>query len=162
MTEQSLYERLGGVNAIAMVVNRFSDKIVENPKLNVNPQLREWNGKGWLPGLKFMRTLWLCAVTGGPFQYTGEELHEAHKDLRITSESSTRWERRSPTRLTTSMCGSAKSRKSWPPSSHIRPRWLARNCSGPAPGLRSAQATVKKGGKPTRALSTATGFAKGC
>ena len=39
-----------------------------------------------LPGLKFMRTLWLCAVAGGPFQYTGEELHEAHKDLRITSE----------------------------------------------------------------------------
>jgi len=86
MTEQSLYERLGGVNAIAMVVDRFSDKIVENPKLNVNPQLREWNGKGLLPGLKFMRTLWLCAVAGGPFQYTGKELHEAHKDLRITSE----------------------------------------------------------------------------
>jgi len=86
MTEQSLYERLGGVNAIAMVVDRFSDKIVENPKLNVNPQLRKWNGKGLLPGLKFMRTLWLCAVAGGPFQYTGKELHEAHKDLRITSE----------------------------------------------------------------------------
>ena len=86
MTEQSLYERLGGVNAIAMVVDRFSDKIVENPKLNVNPQLREWNGKGLLPGLKFMRTLWLCAVAGGPFQYTGKELHKAHKDLRITSE----------------------------------------------------------------------------
>jgi hemoglobin len=86
MTEQSLYERLGGVNAIAMVVDRFSDKIVENPKLNVNPQLREWNGKGLLPGLKFMRTLWLCAVAGGPFHYTGKELHEAHKDLRITSE----------------------------------------------------------------------------
>jgi truncated hemoglobin YjbI len=44
VTEQSLYERLGGVNAIAMVVDRFSDKIVENPKLNVNPQLREWKG----------------------------------------------------------------------------------------------------------------------
>ena len=42
MTEQSLYERLGGVNAIAMVVDRFSDRIIENPKLNVNPQLREW------------------------------------------------------------------------------------------------------------------------
>lgn len=29
MPGQSLYERLGGVNAIAMVVDRFSDKIVE-------------------------------------------------------------------------------------------------------------------------------------
>jgi truncated hemoglobin YjbI len=39
MTGQRLYERLGGVNAVAVVVDRFSDKIVENPKLNVNPQL---------------------------------------------------------------------------------------------------------------------------
>jgi hemoglobin len=86
MTEQSLYERLGGANAIAMVVDRFSDEIVKNPKLNVNPQLKEWNESGQLPGLKFMRTLWLCAAAGGPFQYTGKELGEAHKDLHITSE----------------------------------------------------------------------------
>jgi len=30
MPEQSLYERLGGVNPIAMVVDRFSDEIVKN------------------------------------------------------------------------------------------------------------------------------------
>src|SRR5436309_242016 len=75
MTEQSLYERIGGVNAIAMVVNRFSDEVVKNPKLNVNPALKEWNQSGKLPGLKFMRTLWLCQVAGGPFQYTGKDLH---------------------------------------------------------------------------------------
>ena len=86
MTEQSLYERLGGVNAIAMVVDRFSDAIVNNPKLNVNPALKEWNTTGRLPGLKFMRTLWVCAVTGGPFHYTGRELGEAHKDLHITAD----------------------------------------------------------------------------
>ena len=80
MPEQSLYERLGGVNAIAMVVDRFSDKIVENPKLNVNPNLKEWNTKGQLEGLKFMRTLWICQAAGGPFQYTGKDMHEAHKD----------------------------------------------------------------------------------
>jgi hemoglobin len=71
MTEQRLLRTARGVNAIAMVVDRFSDKLVENPKLNVNPQLREWNGKGLLPGLKFMRTLWLCAVAGGPFPLHG-------------------------------------------------------------------------------------------
>ena len=86
MAEQSLYERIGGVNAIAMVVDRFSDEIVKNPKLNVNPALREWNESGQLPGLKFMRTLWLCQQAGGPFQYTGRELGEAHKDLHITSD----------------------------------------------------------------------------
>ena len=86
MTQQSLYERLGGVNAIAMVVDRFSDEIVTNPKLNANPALREWNETGRLPGLKFMRTLWVCQATGGPFRYTGKDMHEAHAHLHITSE----------------------------------------------------------------------------
>jgi len=86
MTEQSLYERIGGVNAIAVVVDRFSNEIVKNPKLNINPALKEWNETGKLPGLKFMRTLWICAVAGGPFQYTGKDLGEAHEDLHITSE----------------------------------------------------------------------------
>jgi hemoglobin len=84
--QQSLYERLGGVNAIAMVVDRFSDAIVRNPKLQRNPALTEWNESGQLAGLKFMRSLWLCQEAGGPFQYTGKELGEAHKDLHITSD----------------------------------------------------------------------------
>ena len=86
MPERTLYERLGGVDAIALVVDRFSDQIVTNPKLNVNPALKEWNKKGNLPSLKFLRTLWICAATGAPFCYTGRELGEAHKDLHITSE----------------------------------------------------------------------------
>ncbi|MDP9299294.1 MAG: group 1 truncated hemoglobin [Actinomycetota bacterium] len=86
MTEHSLYDRLGGVNAISMVVDRFSDEIVKNPKLKVNPALKLWNEEGKLPGLKFMRTLWLCEVTGGPFTYTGKPMGEAHEDLQITSE----------------------------------------------------------------------------
>jgi hypothetical protein len=40
-----------------MVVDRFSDTIIENPKLNENAALVEWNKKGELPGVKFMRTL---------------------------------------------------------------------------------------------------------
>jgi hemoglobin len=86
MTERTLYERLGGVDAIALVVDRFSDQIVTNPKLNVNPALKEYNEKGNLPRLKFMRTLWICAATGGPFSYTGRELDEAHNYLHISSE----------------------------------------------------------------------------
>jgi hypothetical protein len=60
-----------------MVVDRFSDAIIENPKLQENPALREWNESGQLAGLKFMRTLWLCHEAGAPFQYTGKELGEA-------------------------------------------------------------------------------------
>ncbi len=85
-TEPTLYERIGGFNAIALVVDRFSDAIVVNPTINQNPALREYNESGPLPGLKFMRTLWVCAAAGGPFQYTGKDMHNAHAHLHVTSE----------------------------------------------------------------------------
>ena len=96
MTEKSLYERLGGVFAIAAVVDHFSDAVVQNAtvgKTSKNQALREWHTKslGRLPGLKFMRTLWVCAAAGGPFPYTPTRagqtklgLEEAHRDLRIS------------------------------------------------------------------------------
>jgi hemoglobin len=90
MTEQSLYERLGGVYAIAAVVDRFSDRLLKNPKIvDANPQLKEWHTEKYktrLPGLKFNRTLWVCAVSGGPYEYTAKSLHDAHVDLHITAE----------------------------------------------------------------------------
>jgi hemoglobin len=94
--EKSLYERLGGVFAIAAVVDQFSDAVVKNPivgRKSKNPQLREWHTKslGRLPGLKFMRTLWVCDVSGGPFKFTATRpgatpvgLEEAHRNLRIS------------------------------------------------------------------------------
>jgi hemoglobin len=96
--EKSLYERLGGVFAIAAVVDHFSDAVVKNPIVgqgSKNPQLREWHTRSLerLPGLKFMRTLWVCAVSGGPFQFMATKpgatplgLEEAHRELRISSE----------------------------------------------------------------------------
>lgn len=98
MQEATLYDRLGGVFAIAAVVDHFSDAIIKNAmvgELSQNPQLREWSTRdiGRLPGLKFMRTLWVCAVAGGPFEYSptvpGHDLlglEEAHRRLRITPE----------------------------------------------------------------------------
>ena len=95
MTESSLYDRLGGVFAIAAVVDHFSDALIQNPVVgqqSQNPALREWHTSnlGRLPGLKFMRTLWLCNVAGGPFQYTATRpgstalgLEEAHRALQI-------------------------------------------------------------------------------
>jgi hemoglobin len=96
MQEKSLYDRLGGVFAIAAVVDKFSDAIIPNPvagRDSENPQLREWHREkvdDRLAGLKFMRTLWLCEVSGGPFQFrpthpgrTHLGLEEAHRDLQI-------------------------------------------------------------------------------
>ena len=88
--EKSLYERLGGVYAIAAVVDRFSDQLLQNPKIvNANAELKEWHTEKYktrLAGLKFNRTLWVCAVSGGPYEYTAEPLREAHFDLHIPPE----------------------------------------------------------------------------
>jgi hemoglobin len=95
MAEESLYDRLGGAFAIAAVIDRFSDAVVANPitgKESPDTELREWSNDdlGRLPGLKFMRTLWVCELTGGPQKYgatvpgsTHFGLEEAHRRLKI-------------------------------------------------------------------------------
>ena len=77
-------------------MDHFIDAVVKNPivgQKSKNPQLREWHTKslGKLPGLKFMRTLWVCNVSGGPFQFAATKpgttplgLGEADRDLRIS------------------------------------------------------------------------------
>lgn len=96
MSEPSLYERLGGVFAIAAVVDHFSDALIHNPivgQQSENPALREWhtNNLVRLPGLKFMRTLWVCNVAGGPLHFEATKpgstqlgLEEAHRQFRIS------------------------------------------------------------------------------
>src|SRR4029450_1397498 len=81
---------------IAAVVDHFSDAVVKNPVVgqkSKNPQLREWHTKSLerLPGLKFMRTLWVCDVSGGPLKFAATKpgatplgLEEAHRNLRIS------------------------------------------------------------------------------
>jgi hemoglobin len=98
MEEPALYERLGGVFAIAAVVDHFSDAIVKNPKVgqeSKNPELRDWhtNHLDRLPGLKFMRTLWVCNVAGGPLEFAATKpgstplgLEEAHREFQITPD----------------------------------------------------------------------------
>jgi hemoglobin len=89
MSEASLYERLGGVYAIAAVVDYFSDQLVEKETIHSNLQIRDWNttkADQRLSGLKFLRTLWVCAISGGPFEYTGKPLDDAHMQFRISSQ----------------------------------------------------------------------------
>ena len=98
MAEPSLYERLGGVFAIAAVVDHFSDAVVANPavgKGSKTRQLNDWsnNEPDRLPGLKWMRTLWVCNVSGGPYEYIATKsgstplgLEEAHRELQISPE----------------------------------------------------------------------------
>jgi len=95
-SDKSLYDRVGGIFAIAAVMNTFSDAIIQDPvagQHSKNPALRDWHTKSLdrLAGLKFMRTLWVANISGGPFQYTptvpGSDnlgLENAHKTLKIS------------------------------------------------------------------------------
>ena len=98
LNRTKLRQRLGGVFAIAAAVGHFSGAVVENPIVgqgSKNPELRERHTEQLerLPGLKFMRTLWVCNVAGGPFTFGATKpgstplgLEAAHRNLHITSE----------------------------------------------------------------------------
>ena len=86
--DPGLFTRLGGFFGIAAVVNNFSDAILINPVLNANPALNQWNetqAATRLPGLKFLRTMWIASMVGGPIKYTGQPLEQAHDRFNMTA-----------------------------------------------------------------------------
>jgi hemoglobin len=82
--QKSLYERLGGVYAISAVVDDFIERLLVNDTLNANPAIREARQRVPKQGLKFHVTTQVCQVTGGPCQYTGRDMREAHAHLHIS------------------------------------------------------------------------------
>ena len=82
---QSLYERLGGVYAIATVVDDFVDRVMGDPRLNANPRVDEAHHKVPPPGFKYLVTEMVCWATGGPQKYTGRSMADSHRELGITA-----------------------------------------------------------------------------
>ena len=82
----TLYERLGGVYAIATVVDDFVDRIMNDPRLNANPKVNEAHHKVPPAGFKYLVTEQVCEATGGPQRYTGRSMRNAHADLNITEQ----------------------------------------------------------------------------
>ena len=135
MTEASLYERLGGAFAIAAVIDHFSDAVVRNPiagQGSEDPELDEWsrNDLGRLPGLKFMRTLWVCDIAGGPQVYAatkpGKTTSAWKKPIgrwRSLPTSSTRSPLSLRDRSTTSTFRSGKRVRFWLHSPRTKARW---------------------------------------
>ena len=80
----SLYDRLGGVYAIATVVDDFIDRVMSNPTLNANPKVDEAHHKVTPPGFKYLVTEMVCWATGGPQKYTGKNMRDSHAHLDIT------------------------------------------------------------------------------
>src|SRR5262249_20834934 len=82
----SLYERLGGVYAIAAVVDDFIDRVMDDPRLNANPKVNEAHHRVSRAGFKYLVTEQVCAAAGGPQRYTGRTMSESHAHLEITPD----------------------------------------------------------------------------
>jgi hemoglobin len=82
--DSSLYARLGGVYAIATVVDDFLERVLADSVLNANPRINAARQAVPRAGLKYRVTELVCQVTGGPCKYTGRSMKDAHAHLAIT------------------------------------------------------------------------------
>jgi hemoglobin len=80
----SLYERLGGLAPISVVVSDFIDALLPDATLNANPAIAAARKRVPGPYLKYHVTAMVCQATGGPCQYHGRGMKEAHVHLNIT------------------------------------------------------------------------------
>ena len=81
MSQKSLYERLGGYDAIFAVTNNLLDRMEKDEQLG-----RFWQHRG-ADGVKRERQLivdFLCASSGGPLYYKGRDMKLSHQGMRIS------------------------------------------------------------------------------
>jgi hemoglobin len=83
-TPPTLYERLGGVYNIAVVVDDLVDRVMTDPRLNANPAVDEAHHKVPPAGFKYLVTEMVCWASGGPQKYTGRSMADSHRHLNIT------------------------------------------------------------------------------
>lgn len=84
LSQPTLYERLGGVYSIAVVVDDLVDRVMADPRLNANPAVDEAHHKVPPAGFKYLVTEMVCWASGGPQKYTGRSMADSHRHLNIT------------------------------------------------------------------------------
>ena len=82
----SLYDRLGGLYNIAVVVDDFIDRVMGDPRLNANPRVDEAHHRVSPQGFKYYVTEMLCWAAGGPQTYSGRTMGDSHRHLMITDK----------------------------------------------------------------------------
>ena len=75
----ALYERLGGKDAIAAVVDDFVARCEKDGRINGK------FAKTDIPRLKKMLIDQVCEATGGPCTYAGRDMKETHAGMGVTS-----------------------------------------------------------------------------
>jgi hemoglobin len=88
--QPSLYDRLGGLAPISVVVSDFIDALVPDSVLNANPAIDAARKRVPAAYLKYHVTALVCQTTGGPCQYYGRAMKESHAHLNITGKE---WDR---------------------------------------------------------------------
>jgi hemoglobin len=81
MSKKTLYERLGGYDAIASVANDLL------PRMQADAQLARFYQHRGEDGLRRSRQLlidFLCSRAGGPLYYTGRDMKITHKGMKIS------------------------------------------------------------------------------
>lgn len=71
----SLFEQLGGAEAMRAAVDLFYEKVLADPKINHFFEGRDMSKQ------RAMQTAFLSTVFGGPANYTGQTLRQAHAGL---------------------------------------------------------------------------------
>jgi len=82
----SLYDRLGGVYNVAVVIDDLIDQVMDDPRLNANPRVDEAHHRVSRAGFKYYVTEMLCGAAGGPQVYTGRSMGDSHRHLLITED----------------------------------------------------------------------------
>lgn len=80
----SLYDRLGGLSPISVIVSDFVDIIVNDVVLNANPSVGSARKQVPAPYLKYHVTAMVCQSSGGPCVYHGRDIKASHAHLGIT------------------------------------------------------------------------------
>ncbi len=81
MNNKTLYERLGGYDAIAAVANDLL------PRMQADAQLGRFYQHRGEDGLRRSRQIlidFLCSSAGGPLYYTGRDMKVTHKGMKIS------------------------------------------------------------------------------
>ncbi len=77
MAEKSLYDRLGGKDAITAVVEDFVGNVAADKRINT------FFANADIPGLKQKLVDQICEATGGPCKYAGKDMKTAHAGMGV-------------------------------------------------------------------------------
>lgn len=85
-TPPTLYERLGGIDNIAVLVDDVIERSYVDEVFEANPKIHEAHQRFPKAVYKYNATALACQVMGGPQVYTGRSLQAAHQHLEVNEK----------------------------------------------------------------------------